>query len=47
MGVVIMTYAMTVAGVAFSFIRGWSYSLIILAAFPFLGLTSFLLASTL
>lgn len=40
MGTIILAYAMTIAGLTFALSRGWSFSLVILAAFPFLGVTT-------
>jgi hypothetical protein len=47
MGTIILAFANTVAGLAFAFTRGWSFSLILLVAFPFLGFTSTLLTKVL
>lgn len=40
MGTIILAFAMTFAGLAFAFSKGWSFSLVLLAAFPFLGVTT-------
>lgn len=37
MGTIILAFAMTIAGLTFAFTRGWSFSLVILAAFPFIA----------
>jgi ATP-binding cassette subfamily B (MDR/TAP) protein 1 len=44
MGTIILAFAMTVAGLAFAFTKGWSFSLVLLAVFPFLGFTTSLMA---
>jgi len=46
MGTIILAFAMTVAGLAFAFTKGWSFSLVLLAVFPFLGFTTSLMATT-
>jgi len=40
MGTIILAYSMTLAGLAFSLSKGWSYSLAVMAAFPFLMLST-------
>lgn len=47
MGTIILAFAMTVAGLAFAFTRGWSFSLVLLVAFPFLGFTTSLMSKVL
>lgn len=47
MGTIILAFAMCVAGLAFAFTRGWSFSLVLLVAFPFLGVTTALLSKAL
>ena len=37
MGTIILGFSMTVAGLAFAFSKGWSFSLCILATFPIIG----------
>lgn len=44
MGTIIMALSMTVAGLAFAFTKGWSFSLILLVAFPFIGITTALMS---
>jgi ATP-binding cassette subfamily B (MDR/TAP) protein 1 len=44
---IIMAFSTTLAGMAFSFTRGWSFCLILLVSFPFLGFTSSLLSKVL
>ena len=44
MGTIILAFSMTVAGLAFAFTKGWSFSLVLLIAFPFLGVTTSLMA---
>lgn len=36
MGMIMMAFAMSLAGIVIAFIKGWSFSLVILAAFPFI-----------
>lgn len=40
MGTIILSLSMTFSGLAFAFSRGWSFSLVILAAFPFLAIST-------
>ena len=47
MGTIILSLFMTLSGLAFAFIRGWSFSLVILAAFPFLVIATSLLSKVL
>lgn len=47
MGSIILAFAMCIAGLAFAFTRGWSFSLVLLAAFPFLGITTQMMATVL
>lgn len=35
MGTIVMALCMTFAGLVFAFTKGWSYSLVVMAAFPF------------
>lgn len=35
-GTIIMAFAMTVSGMAIAFSKGWSFSLVVIAAFPFI-----------
>ena len=44
MGTIIMALCMTVAGLAFAFSKGWSYSLVVMAAFPFVGIATAMLS---
>ena len=44
MGTIILAFSMTVAGLTFAFTKGWSFSLVLLVAFPFLGITTSLMA---
>jgi ATP-binding cassette, subfamily B (MDR/TAP), member 1 len=44
MGTIILAYSMTVAGLAFAFTKGWSFSLVLLVVFPFLGVTTSLMS---
>lgn len=44
MGTIILAYAMCVAGLTFAFTKGWSFSLVLLVVFPFLGITTGLMA---
>ena len=34
MGTLIIAFAMTISGFTFAFTKGWSFSLVVLAAFP-------------
>ena len=43
MGTIVMTFAMTISGVCIAFIKGWSFSLATLGAFPFLTLATSLM----
>lgn len=36
MGSILMSFCMSIAGLAFAFSKGWSFSLVILATFPFM-----------
>lgn len=40
MGTIILALSMTFSGLTFAFSRGWSFSLVILAAFPFLAVST-------
>jgi len=40
MSTIILAYSMTIAGLTFALTRGWSFSLVILASFPFLGIAT-------
>jgi ABC-type multidrug transport system fused ATPase/permease subunit len=44
MGTIILAVAMCVAGLTFAFAKGWSFSLILLVIFPFLAITTNLMA---
>jgi ABC-type multidrug transport system fused ATPase/permease subunit len=44
MGTIILAFSMTVAGLTFAFTKGWSFSFVLLVAFPFLGFTTALMA---
>jgi ABC-type multidrug transport system fused ATPase/permease subunit len=44
MGTIILAFSMTIAGLAFAFTKGWSFSLILLVSFPFLGVTTALMS---
>jgi ABC-type transport system involved in cytochrome bd biosynthesis fused ATPase/permease subunit len=43
MGAIMFAFAMCLAGLAFAFVKGWSFSLVLLAAFPFLMLSTSLM----
>ena len=43
MGMILLAFAMTVTGLTFAFVKGWSFSLAILGAFPFLILATTLM----
>lgn len=43
MGSIIMALSMMVAGLAFAFTKGWTFSFALLAAFPVLGMTTSLM----
>jgi len=43
MGTIIIAFAMTLSGMALAFTKGWSFSLVILASFPFITITTQLL----
>lgn len=43
MGTIILAFAMTFAGLTFAFTKGWSFSLVLLASFPVLGMTTHLI----
>jgi ATP-binding cassette subfamily B (MDR/TAP) protein 1 len=36
MGVILLAFAMTLTGLTFAFVKGWSFTLVILGSFPFL-----------
>jgi ABC-type transport system involved in cytochrome bd biosynthesis fused ATPase/permease subunit len=36
MGSILLSFAMCLAGLAFAFIKGWDFSLVMLGTFPFL-----------
>jgi len=40
MGTIILAFAMTIAGLTFAFTKGWSFSLIVLASFPFIMIST-------
>lgn len=40
MGTIILAYSMTIAGLTFSLSKGWSYSLAVMAAFPFMMIST-------
>ena len=40
MGMILMAFAMMIAGLIIAFTRGWSFSLVIMAAFPFMAIGS-------
>ena len=42
-----MAFAMSIAGLSFAFSKGWSFSLIILAAFPVIGIATMILMNIL
>lgn len=44
MGTILLAVAMCIAGLTFAFTKGWSFSLVLLAVFPFLGSTTNLMA---
>lgn len=44
MGTIILAFSMTTAGLAFAFSKGWSFSLVLLIAFPFIGVTTSLMS---
>lgn len=44
MGAIIMAFAMTIAGLSFAFIKGWSFSLVVMGAFPFIFVATTLLS---
>lgn len=37
MGTLLLAFGMTISGTAFAFVKGWSYSLVLLAAAPVLA----------
>jgi ATP-binding cassette subfamily B (MDR/TAP) protein 1 len=37
MGTILLAFAMTLAGLTFAFIKGWSFSLAVLGSFPFIA----------
>ena len=43
MSTIIMAFSMTVSGLVFAFTKGWSFSLALLAAFPFLMISTSLM----
>lgn len=47
MGTIILAFSMTVAGLTFAFTKGWSFSLVLLVGFPFLGFTTSLMTKIL
>lgn len=47
MGTIILAFSMCVAGLTFAFTKGWSFSLVLLVVFPFLGFTTALMAKVL
>lgn len=47
MGTIILAFAMTIAGLTFAFTRGWSFSLVLMASFPLLGLSTSLMGKVL
>lgn len=47
MGTIILAFAMTIAGLTFAFTRGWSFSLVLMACFPLLGLSTALMGKVL
>lgn len=40
MGTIILAFAMTISGLTFAFTKGWSFSLVVLASFPFIMVTT-------
>lgn len=40
MGIIILSLAMTVSGIGFAFVRGWSFALVSFGSFPFVFLIS-------
>lgn len=44
MGTIILAFSMTFSGLAFAFTKGWSFSLVLFAAFPLLGMTTALMS---
>lgn len=47
MSTIILALSMTLAGLTFAFSRGWSFSLVILASFPFLMISTSLMTKVL
>jgi ATP-binding cassette subfamily B (MDR/TAP) protein 1 len=47
MGTIILAFSMTVAGLTFAFTKGWTFSFVLLVAFPFLGFTTSLMTKIL
>mmetsp|Transcript_1793 Transcript_1793/g.1716 ORF Transcript_1793/g.1716 Transcript_1793/m.1716 type:complete len:80 (+) Transcript_1793:435-674(+) len=45
MGSIIFSTSVTIFGLTFAFIRGWSYSFIVLCAFPFLAVSGTVMMS--
>ena len=43
MGMIFMAFAMTCSGLVIAFIKGWSFSLVILAAFPFMTISTMMM----
>ena len=43
MSTIILAFSMTISGLAFAFSKGWSFSLVLLATFPFLTITTSLM----
>ena len=46
MGTIILAFAMTIAGLAFAFSKGWSFSLVVMGAFPGIMVTTSVLTKT-
>lgn len=40
MGTIILSIGLCTAGMAFAFIKGWSFSLVVLGAFPFIAIAT-------
>ena len=43
MGMILLAFAMTTSGLAIAFVKGWSFSLVVVAAFPFIMIGTTLL----
>jgi ABC-type transport system involved in cytochrome bd biosynthesis fused ATPase/permease subunit len=43
MGTIILAFAICIAGLSFAFIKGWSFSLVLLGGFPLLILATSLM----